>query len=172
MQAFLSDRTGWWCLAAALVGVSMAMWWQPRADRASAEAPLAAPAPLAANRAPVPAAPTALPTANATATPQPALTLVGTVLAGSGSFATVRTSDAQLLQLRIGDRVDGLAVRAIESDRVVLSGAGQPVVIEADSAAQSAAPAARDATPPAPPIEQPKWAEGEAPWDLKPPFRH
>jgi len=64
-----------------------------------------------------------------------AFKLVGTVMAANGadSFALVRrTADSQLVQLRAGDRVEGLTVSAIEPHRVVLAGAAQAIVIEAD----------------------------------------
>ena len=64
-----------------------------------------------------------------------AFKLVGTVMAANGadSFALVRrTADSQPVKLRAGDRIEGLTVSAIEPDRVVLAGAAQAIVIEAD----------------------------------------
>ncbi|WP_169418383.1 hypothetical protein [Ramlibacter agri] len=121
-----------------------------------------APAPV---RAPVPVA---------AVRPAPALKLVGTVAAGAASFATVlHTADSQVLQLRVGDHVDGYAVTAIEPGRLVLDGAAQPLVIEPErTAAAPASPPPSAATPAAPQVEQPNYPEGEAPWDLAPPFRH
>ena len=69
------------------------------------------------------------------AAPPASFKLVGTVVTANGadSFAMVRrTADSQLVQLRAGDRVEGLTVSAIEPDRVVLAGAAQAIVIEAD----------------------------------------
>lgn len=164
MQAFLTDRARWpWWLAAALVCVLlMAMWRQSWVDDAIAPAPAAGL--VIAQRAPTPAQ---------VATPAPALKLVGTALGGASSFATVRrTTDSQLLLLRVGDRVDGLAVTAIEPDRVVLAGTAQPIVIEADTTvAVPARPVPSRAVSP-PPVEPPEFAEGEAPWDAGPNFRH
>jgi hypothetical protein len=180
MQVSLTDRARWpWWLAAALGAASMAMWWQPWADHAVVPAPSAAatatPVPIAQR---MPASDPSPPAAASTpaATPAPALKLVGTAVGGAGSFAIVRrTTDSQVLRLRVGDRVDGLAVTAIENDRVVLAGATQPVVIETDrTVAAPAAPVLSRAASPAPAskTEPQEWAEGEAPWDLAPPFKH
>ncbi len=177
MQASLTNRARWpsW-LVAALVAVLMAIWWRPWVDDAVAPAPAAAPAPAIAERMPPPnlSSPAAAPTE--VATPAPALKLVGTVLGGAGSFATVlRRTDSQPLLLRVGDRVDGLTVAAIEPDHVVLAGAAQPIVIKADSAgAVSAPPVLSRAVSPlaTSQVEPPTYAEGEAPWDAGANFRH
>jgi hypothetical protein len=115
------------------------------------------------------------------ATPAPALKLEGTVVAGAGSFAMVRpTEDSRLLQLRVGDRVDGLVVTAIGFDRVALAGAAQRLVIEAETRSSAVATAvvapaavphqqpalAAEPVPPLIPIEQlPKAYRGPAPED-------
>lgn len=177
MQLSLTDRPrGPLWLAAVLVALgSGALWWPPSGDGAAAPAPAAVPAAVIPERVSLPAAGSTA-AAPVAATSAPAFRFVGTVVAGAGSFATVqRTADAQLLELRVGDRVDGLAVTAIEPGRVVLAGAAQPVVIEAGVAAAEPGPPAASAAAnaaSAAKVEQPAWAEGEAPWDLAPPFRH
>jgi hypothetical protein len=178
MQLSLTDRARWWWLLVVVLAVaSAALWWPPSREDRVVLAPVSAHPPMIAN--PVPSPEVGSPPAPApiqVATPAPALKLVGTVSAGAGSFATVlHTTDSQLLQLRVGDRVDGLAVTAIEPGRLVLAGAAQPVVIEAERAvAPSAPPVGSGAVspPPAARTEPPKWPEGEAPWDLVPPFGH
>jgi hypothetical protein len=180
MQALLTDRGRWPWLALALAAVPAAMWWQPWADAPAVPAP--APAPVATKQMPVadahPLAPAPTPAATPVAVHMPALTLVGTTVGGASSFATVRRTPAsQPLLLRVGDRIDGLTVTAVEPDRIVLAGAAQPpIVIEIDrTAAASAPPApARPVSPsrPASQAEQPAFAEGEAPWDAGPNFRH
>ena len=185
MQASLTNRARWpsW-LAAALVAVIMAIWWRPWVDDAVAPAPAAAaaaapapaPAPAIAERMPSPNLSSRAATPTEVATPAPALKLVGTVLGGAGNFATVlRRTDSQPLLLRVGDRVDGLTVAAIEPDRVVLAGAAKPIVIKADSTvAVSAPPVLSPAVSPlsASQVEPPAYAEGEAPWDAGANFRH
>jgi hypothetical protein len=90
-------------------------------------------------------------------------------MAGAGSMAMVRlTADSRLMELRVGDRVAGLAVTAIEPDRIVLAGGAQPLVVETSRAAPEPPPPSRAASAPS----APAYAEGEAPWDLAPPFRH
>jgi hypothetical protein len=98
-----------------------------------------------------------------------AFKLVSTVMAANGadSFALVRrTADSQLVQLRAGDRVEGLTVSAIEPDRVVLAGAAHAIVIEADrAAAVSASPVpSRAVGPPPASQEEPAWAGDPAPF--------
>jgi len=98
-----------------------------------------------------------------------AFKLVGTVVAADGtdSFALVRrTADSQLMQLRAGDRVEGLTVSAVESNSVVLAGAGQAIVIEADRTATApASPVPSRAASPAPASdEEPAWAGDPAPF--------
>ena len=103
-----------------------------------------------------------------------AFKLIGTVMAANGadSFALVRrTADSQLVQLRAGDRIEGLTVRAIESDSVVLAGVAHAVVIEADTAAAPASTVRPASTMPlpvpgrAPPLqEEPAWAGDPAPF--------
>lgn len=173
MQVSLTDHVSWpWWLAAAFAALTMTMWWQPWADDAAAPvpAPATVPAIVAAT-----AVSSTVPASTAVA-PPPKLKFVGAVLAGAGSFATVRrATDSQMLELRMGDRVDGYAVTAIEPERVVLAGAAQSIVIEADRTAPEPAPRVLPAAigvPAAPPAEPPKWADGEAPWDLAPPFKH
>lgn len=167
MQASLTDGTRWpWLLVPVLVAVSVAMGWEPWQDEAVAPAaPAAAAAPAIAQRAPAPA-PVPAPAA------PPEFKFVGTVMAGAGSFATVRrASDSQVLQLRVGDRVDGLAVIRIEPERIVLAGPSRPIVIEAARPVAVPEPPAAsqaDSAPAAPPA----FAEGQAPWDLVPPFGH
>lgn len=167
MQASLTDGARWpWLLVPVLVAVSVAMGWEPWQDEAVAPAaPAAAAAPAIAQRAPAPA-PVPAPAA------PPEFKFVGTVMAGAGSFATVRrASDSQVLQLRVGDRVDGLAVTRIEPERIVLAGPSRPIVIEAARPVAVPEPPAAsqaDSAPAAPPA----FAEGQAPWDLVPPFGH
>ena len=164
-----------------LVVVSAVMWWQHDDTVAPVAVATPPPVPQIADRA------TAADVCSAstsglieTATPAPALKLEGTVIAGAGSFAMVRrTTDSQLLQLRAGDRIDGLVVTAIESDRVALTGAWRSIVIEVQAQAQAhavavapavvASPAQAIAAVPAPhliPIEQlPAAYRGPAPED-------
>ncbi|MFT3820189.1 MAG: hypothetical protein QM750_21680 [Rubrivivax sp.] len=175
MQASLTDRARWpWWLAAALVAVSIAMWWRPWAGNAVVPVPVPVPAPAPAIARHMPAPEPSRPAL--VVAPAPALQLVGTTVGGAGSFATVRRrTDSQILLLRVGDRVDGLAVTAIEPDRIVLAGAAQPIVIEVDRTAAAPAPPVPSravSPPPAPKAESPAWAEGEAPWDAGPNFRH
>ena len=165
MRASTTHRTRWplW-LAAVFVVVLVAAGWWASSDNAVASAPIwpvaPAPAPVVA-RAPIPAA--AKPV-------QPALSasafkLIGTVLTadGVGSFAMVRrTADSQLVQLRAGDHVEGLVVSSIEPDSVVLAGASQAIVIEADRTA--AVPAPVISRPPPAQQEQPAWAGDPAPF--------
>jgi hypothetical protein len=137
---------------------------------------VAAPAPAIAKRMPAPAPGIPAPAPTVAATPAPALKLVGTAVSGADSFATVRrTTDSQLLQLRVGDRVDGLAVTAIEPGRIVLAGPARPIGIEADEPPASPAPplpSRAAGSSPATQLEQPTYPEGQAPWDAGPDFRH
>jgi hypothetical protein len=178
MQLPLTDRGHWpWWLATAFALALATLWWVTAPDDAAP-----APAVRLASRvlgsdggsppatAPIQAAtPTPAPAPVSASVPEkPPLKLVGTVMAGAGSMAMVRlTADSQLMELRVGDRVAGLAVTAIEPDRIVLAGGAQPVVVETSRAAP-APPPSRAASAPS----SPKYAEGEAPWDLAPPFRH
>jgi hypothetical protein len=83
---------------------------------------------------------------------------------GADSFALVRrTADSQLMRLRAGDRVEGLTVSAIESDGVVLAGAGQASVIEADKTAASPVPFHPVSPRPAS-DEEPAWAGDPEPF--------
>jgi hypothetical protein len=179
MHIPLTDRGSWpWWLGSVLVLSLWALWREPAPEHAPATAPV----PAARIAIPVPApaavAPLAAPPGQAAAQapgPLPPLRLIGTVLAGAGSMATVRlSSGSQLLQLRVGDRVEGLVVTAIEPDRIALGGADHPIVIEAETTATSPAPPvpSSPALPPASRPAPPAWAEGEAPWDLAPPFKH
>jgi hypothetical protein len=80
------------------------------------------------------------------------------------SFALVRrTADSRLVQLHAGDRVEGLTVSAIESNDVVLAGAGQAIVIKADSTVVSPVPLRAVSPPPAVDVE-PAWAGDPAPF--------
>jgi hypothetical protein len=172
MQLPAAERDVWpWWLAMAFALALAALWWGTAPDDAAAPAPAA----RLANRPPGADVPLAVTPSQAAApkpTPAPAkpsLQLVGTVMAGAGSMAMVRqTADARVLELRVGDRVAGLAVAAIEPDRVVLAGAAQPIVIEAARPAAAPREPSRAASAPS----APAYAEGEAPWDLAPPFRH
>ena len=178
MPASPTDRARWpWWLAAALVAAAVVVAWPSRVNDAAV--PAAAPAQRVAAaevHGPAPATPAPVLAGTPPATHAPALKLVGTAVGGAGSFATVRrTADAQLLMLRVGDRVDGLAVAAVEPGRMVLAGAGQRFVLEVDATPAGAAPPVlpRAVTaPPAAPAPQPAFAEGEAPWDAGANFRH
>jgi hypothetical protein len=180
MQLSQGDRARWpWWLMTVLIVASAVMWWQ-QDDTVVA---VAAPPPVhqIADHAAAPDVCSASTSGSIeTATTAPALKLEGTVMAGAGSFAMVRrTTDSQLLQLRAGDRVDGLVVTAIESDRVALTGAGRSIVIEAQLHAPGRAAAVAPAVvaPPVPavaavpaphliPIEQlPAAYRGPAPED-------
>ena len=108
-----------------------------------------------------------------------AFKLVGTVKAtnSADSFALVRrTADSQLVKLRTGDRIEGLTVRAIESDSVVLAGVAHAVVIEADTttaAPASAAPLPAHAPVPLPALGRPPASQEEPAWAGDPaPFGH
>ena len=177
MQASVTRRARWplW-LATVLVGALAASWWWPSSDDAVVSGPIppvaSAPAPVVAP-APTPViAPTTIP---APATPvdaalsASAFKLVGTVMAANAadSFALVRrTVDSPPLRLRAGDRVEGLTVSAIESDRVVLAGAAHAIVIEADrTAALPTSPVPSRAVSPSPASqEEPAWAGDPAPF--------
>lgn len=160
----MTHRKRWlWCLAtSSVVAMAALQWWWPSSDGAVVLAPIAMAAPvLAPVIAPIPVPPPAKPIDAVPAAP--AFKVVGTVRAANSadSFALVRrTSDSQVVRLRNGDRLDGLTVSAIESNTVVLTGAGQPVVIEADRSA----PVPRAvALPPAPDVE-PAWAGDPEPF--------
>jgi hypothetical protein len=168
----MTNRTRWpsWLVTVLAIALA-AMWCWPSPDDAVVLAPLSrvasAPAPVFAT-APTPVfAPTPIEVAakpvDAVSSASP-FTLVGTVMApdGTDSFALVRrTADSRLVQLRAGDRVEGLTVSAIESDSVVLANAGQAIVIEADRT--SPAPFRAVSPPPAPDAE-PAWAGDPAPF--------
>ena len=171
-------------LASWLVLASAATWcwWPSSSDDAIVSAPLppvgSMPAPAFAQT----------PTSATAAAPRPAAAkpvdvamsaspfkLIGTVKAANAadSFALVRrTADSQLVKLRAGDRIEGMTVRAIESDSVVLAGVAHTLVIEADStpAAGSTATAPASTVPsPAPgrtpaSQEEPAWAGDPAPF--------
>jgi hypothetical protein len=159
----------------ALVVVSAAMWWWPSSPHESAvlaSAPASALAGGGPGHGDVCSASSAAPIKIvAPALPAPALRLEGTVMAGSASFAMVRrTTDSRLLQLRVGDRIDGLVVTEIESSRIALAGASQRIVIESETRAPDAAPAApaNTARPVPPQIPAAQLAEargGPAPED-------
>jgi len=168
MQASVTNRTRWpFWLVTVLVVALAATWWWPSSDDAVVSAPIppvaSAPAPVVAP-APTPvSAPTPIPAAAKpvdAALSASAFRLVGTVMAadGANSFAVVRrTADSQLVQLRAGDRVESLTVSAIESDSVVLAGAGRAIVIEADRTIASPVPS-RAVNPPPASDEEPAWA--------------
>jgi hypothetical protein len=165
MPASVTTRTRWllW-LVTALVVVVAAQWLWPSSDDAVVPAPVAPTAPFAsAPVAPAPMPPAAKPVDAALS--MSSLKLVGTVVAADGvdSFALMRrTADAQLVQLRVGAHVEGLTVSAIGSDNVVLAGAGQAIVIEADRTV--AVPAPSRAPPPHAPDVEPAWAGDPAPF--------
>ena len=146
MQLYEGDRARWprWLMTALVVACAL-VWWR---HEVGAVAPEAAPVPVIGDSTlphDVCSASSSEPIASATTavTAAPALQLKGTVMAGAGSFAMMRrTTDSQLLELRMGDRVDGFVVTAIESDRVVLAGAGRSIVIEADVEAEASNAAA------------------------------
>jgi len=177
MQASQTDPPSWplWLLTALVAALFGVTWWQPWVDTPQAQAPAAQPAPEIAERRPAPPASPPAPArieSSAIPAPAPSLRLVGTVDGGSGSFATVlRTTDSQLLQVRVGDRIDGLTVTAIEPGRVVMAGAAQPIVVEAPPAV-AVPPPPLPSRPAASQVEPPNWPEGGAPWDLSPPFQH
>ncbi|WP_143100056.1 hypothetical protein [Variovorax sp. 770b2] len=167
MPASVTHRTRWllW-LGTVLVVALAAPWWWPSSDDAVVPVPTAPTPPIAS--APAPAiAPMPMPQAAKpldAARSTSALKLVGTVVAADGvdSFALMRrTADAQLVQLRVGAHVEGLTVSAIGADSVVLAGAGQAIVIEADRTV--AVPAPSPAPPHAPDVE-PAWAGDPAPF--------
>jgi hypothetical protein len=166
----MTNQTRWplW-LAPVLVAVLAATWWWPSPDGAVVSAPAPAPIPPVASAPPAPAISPAPIRAAAKAVkaalPASGFKLVGTVMTadGIGSFAMVRrTADSRLVQLRAGDHVEGLIVSAIEPDSVVLAGATQSVVIEADRTV--AAPAPPVLSRPPPPKEEPAWAGDPAPF--------
>jgi hypothetical protein len=169
MQAFATIRARWplW-LVTVLVGALAATWWWPSSDDAAVSAPalMVAPAPTSV------IAPTPIPAVAKLVEVPPsasAFKLVGTVMAADGthSFAMVRrTADSQLVQLRAGDRVEGLTVSAIGPDGVVLAGAAHAVVIGADrTTAVPVSPVPSRAVSPAPASdEEPAWAGDPAPF--------
>lgn len=165
MPASVTHRIRWpWWLAMALVVALPAMWWWPPSDEAVAPMSSVAVAPvpvLAPTPKPVPAPAKPVDAALSVS----AFKLVGTVVAADGvdSFALMRrTGDSQLLQLRVGGHVEGLTVSAIQPDSVVLAGAGQSVVIEADRTVASPLPS-RPVHPREPDVE-PAFAGDPAPF--------
>jgi hypothetical protein len=169
----MTTHTRWpWWLATVLVVALAATWRWHSLDDAIESAPSApvvsAPAAVADPAPPPAIVPTAIapPSKPADAGPSASFKLVGTVVMANGadSFAMVRrTADSQLVRLRAGDRVEGLTVSAIESGDVVLAGAGQAVVIEADRAVAAPTPLRALIPPPAPDVE-PAWAGDPAPF--------
>jgi len=168
----MTNHTRWpWWLATVPVVALAATWQWPLFDDAIDSAPIppvvSAPAPVADPAPPLVIATTTPQVAEvADAAPSPSFKLVGTVMAANGtdSFAMVRrTADSQLVQLRAGDRVDGLTVSAIESGDVVLAGAGRALVVEADRTVASPVPSRAVSPPPAPDVE-PAWAGDPAPF--------
>ncbi|MBJ2156610.1 hypothetical protein [Variovorax sp. IB41] len=164
----MTTRTRWllW-LVTALVVVVAAQWWWSSSEDAVVPTPVAPTAPFASAPVP-PIAPAPMPPAAKpvdAALSASSLKLVGTVVAADGadSFALMRrTADAQLVQLRVGAHVEGLTVSAIGADNVVLAGAGQAIVIEADRTV--AVPAPSRAPPPHAPDVEPAWAGDPAPF--------
>jgi hypothetical protein len=168
----MTIRTRWpsWLVTVLVVALA-ATWCWPSPDDAVVSAPIApvasAPAQVSAPAAvpviaPPPIAVAAKPV-DAVRSAAP-FTLVGTVMApdGTDSFALVRrTADSQLMQLHAGDHVEGLIVSAIESDSVVLAGAGQAVVIETDRTVASPTPFHAISPPPEP---EAAWAGDPAPF--------
>jgi hypothetical protein len=165
-----------WLVPVLVVALAATWWWQST-DDAVVSAPIPpvasalptpvvapAPSPVIASM-PIPAAAKPVDAALSAS----AFKLVGTVMAADGadSFALVRrTADSQLMRLRAGDRVEGLTVSAIGSDRVVLAGAAQAIVIEAGrtvTAPASPAPS-RAVNPPPASQEEPAWAGDPAPF--------
>jgi hypothetical protein len=176
MQALVTNRTRWplWLATVLVVALAATWWWWPSSDDAvvvSAPIPpvASAPVPVIASTPTPMIAPTPIPAAAkpvAAALSASAFKLVGTVMSadGAGSFALVRrTADSQLVQLHAGDHVEGLTVSAIKSDSVVLAGAGQAVVIEADRTVASPMPSRAVGPPPAS-DEEPAWAGDPAPF--------
>ena len=152
--------TWWWVSSNGVVGSAPILLVASVPDARLAAAPTAvvAPAPAAAATKSVDAA-----------LPAAAFKLVGTVMAanGAGSFAMVRrTADSQLVQLRAGDRVDGLTVSAIGADSVVLAGPAHSIVIEADKTAAFPASPVRSRVVSPPPVAdvEPAWAGDPAPF--------
>ena len=167
MPASVTNRTRWplWLVTVLVVALA-AQWWWPLSDDAVASMPVPVVAPVSP--------PTSASTPSNAPTPRPveaappasAFKLVGTVVAADSrdSFALMRrTADSQLVQLRIGASVEGLIVRAIQSDSIVLAGAGQAIVIEADRAVVSPMPS-RAVSPPGAPDVEPAWAGDPAPF--------
>ena len=177
LQALLTHRTRspLWLAAWLVMALTATWWWWPSADDsaesvlpppvAPVPAPAVAPAPISTvPRAPLPVG--AKP-ADAATSASP-FKLVGTVKAANSadSFALIRTANAQLVRLRAGDRIDGMTVRAIESDSVVLAGVAHTVVVEADRTAPApvaAAPSPALVRAPAS-QEEPAWAGDPAPF--------
>lgn len=167
MPASVTNRTRWplWLVTVLVVALTAWWWWPSSSDDAvvSAPIPMVAPAPTPVIApAPMPAAAKPVDAALSAS----AFKLVGTVVAADGidSFALMRrTADSQLMQLRVGAHVEGLTVRAIQSDSVVLDGAGQAIVIEADRTVALPAPSRATSPPPAPDVE-PAWAGDPAPF--------
>jgi type II secretory pathway component PulC len=172
MQAYVANRSRWplWLVTVLVFALAATWWWRssddgavsaPIATISTAQAPVVAPAATSVI-APTPIAAAAKPV-NA-ALSASAFKLVGTVMAkdGTDSFALVRrTADSQLMQLHAGDHVEGLIVSAIESDSVVLAGAGQAVVIETDRTVASPTPFHAISPPPEP---EAAWAGDPAPF--------
>lgn len=109
-------RLRWLGLLAA--GLLLALLW-PREAAQLGPGPAAEPAGAGAARP----APSATPAPGAAVQhAAPALKLLGTTLTSDGAMALVRRAgDARALALRVGDEVDGLVVRTIESGRVKLA---------------------------------------------------
>lgn len=175
MQTAVTNRTRWplWLVTVLGVALSVACWW-PSSDDAVMSTPIlpVASAPVLVV-APVPTpviAPALIQAAedpvNAALSASTTFRLVGTVIAAddADSFALVRlTANSQLMQLRAGDRVEAMTVSAIESDKVVLAGAGQAIVIKA--ARRIASPVPSRAVGPAPASDvEPAWAGDPAPF--------
>jgi hypothetical protein len=169
----VTHRTRWPLWLVPVLVVALAATWWSSSDDAVVSAPIppvaSAPNPVVA-LAPTPViAPTPIPAAANpvdAALSASAFKLVGTVMAANGadSFALVRRrADSRLMQLRAGDRVEGLTVSAIESDDVVLAGAGRAIVIEADRAVASPVPSRVVSSPPVSDVE-PAWAGDPAPF--------
>jgi hypothetical protein len=155
-----------WLVTVLVVALAATWWWWPSSDDAvvSAPAPVVALAPTPVI-APTPIRAAAKPVGAALSAS--AFKLVGTVMAANSadSFALVRrTADSRLVKLRAGDRVEGLTVSAIAPSTVVLAGAGQAIVIEADRTVAPPVPVRAASPVPASEDVEPAWAGDPAPF--------
>ncbi len=85
-----------------------------------------------ASRKPAPKLATATP--EAAAVDSPALKLVGVVIGPEGRSALVRMpSAAELVEVSVGERIDGWRLEAIETDRIVLKSGKASAVYRIDA---------------------------------------